>query len=71
MKSYVIRNVPKGSVRTVAEREIFFEHGFDLSNDIWQALSDFCEKAPSMYDQINEVRFGETPTFGRLYFIVE
>ncbi len=60
MRAYVIRKMPKGSINKVTKNRIFFYNGFDINNEIFQALVKFSERAPTYYSKIKMVTIGES-----------
>ena len=62
MKFYAIKKMPKNSIRKVTKDEVYYYTEYDhyMNDDIWQALIKFSERAPSYYDKITRVSFGET-----------
>ena len=72
MKSFVIKKMPKNSIRKVTKDEVYYYAEYDpyMNDDIWQPLLKFSERAPSYYDKITRVSFGESGA-GRMFFRVE
>lgn len=54
--------------KKVTKNKIFFYHGFEINDEIFQALVKFSDRAPSYYNKIIKVTFGERPVADCLFF---